>query len=741
MISTLRERYTIKLIFISYLKEKEKRFITKFKLSFQNESQNIKTDEIEFDIPKELFKYKRDKIVISVDLYENNLLSQKNQSYNFKFNAYKGENKAYVFIDAWNCKVFEVIFKNLEGLNMKYTQLDTLDNKYRKRLTLINSGNTNFQINNKIYDLTKIIYNNYEINENLPESYQISVEDFSERIFIIKPLSEPKELDLTFIKDNNENFKNIMSNLEKVLADECNYSQNYYNFRANYLTKAEQKYPKLNKESEYLNELYNKYGIDLELFYNYFFIYFFLNKKENFEFEFIKHLVSYLKARKNELEINNKILLDEKIRILSSYFHILNDCEKKEDLNIPIKHFILSERKPNSILDRVYRFYNNFINELTEEDEIFFYLLQVDSGFGFFKKNKVYSFDITNIQMMKKHLKELLPKSLTFYNCDNDGIAFTSSITEAIIINEKYILFDTKNDIDYNSDNPGLSNEQMDEIAMNITLLLFHEFLGHKKFSNSQNPGSSPKKIIKNKKIIELKHKNESYKNEQNCEYILTTHSNPNKGDSGHFLELCYGKFNNQLILNLLFYLKNKGKIIKRIDLFFKSKETLSKYVSLRVIAEEKGYEFNFNNSQAIEEEIAIMEKKINIEEYIKEKNQKKMKNDNNNKQFIGKKKSRTLDDNKDEYFGNNFIKSQGEYEKLNEDEENSEISDEKSNVKKLNKIELLIKKDRKIIKRLGFKNDDNLLENIENKFNENNLSEQDLKDLNYLYSKFLINY
>jgi len=234
MISTLKERYTIKLIFIFISDLKEKRFISKFRLSFQNAIQNIESNEIEFDIPKELFKFGRDKIVISIDLYENNLSSQISQSYIYKFNVYKGENKAYVFTDSWNCKVFEVIFKNLESLtilkgHMKFSQLDSLDNKYRKRLTLINCGNTAFQINKKIYDFANIIYKNYEINDNLPESYQISIEDLSEKIFIIKPLSEPKELDLSYIKDNKENFRNIMNNLENILVDERNYLLNYHN--------------------------------------------------------------------------------------------------------------------------------------------------------------------------------------------------------------------------------------------------------------------------------------------------------------------------------------------------------------------------------------------------------------------------------------------------------------------------------------------------------------------------------
>ena len=742
MISTLKELNTLKLIFVPYGIE---RFISKYKLSFQKSIQDIETNEIILDIPKELFKYKRDKIILSIELYEDNSINQISQTY--KFNVYKGENKVYVIIDTWNNYVFEILFKNLENITISkglqnYTQFDSLDNKYRKRLTLINFNESNILINNKLYSMNDIINTNYKINDNLPKSFQISVEDLSEKIFIIKQLSDLKELDLSYIKDNKKILQNMMDELENLIIDKQKYSQKYAKFRKNYVKKTNQQVPNLNKENDYLNELYNNYNMDLDLFYNYFFNNFFINKNENFEFELIKNLVSYLKKIKNVLKKNNNINLDEKIRILSSYFHILSDCKKKEDLNIPIRHFIFSERKKNSILDKVYQFYNNFIEELTEEDEIFFYLLQIDSGYGFYKKNKVYTFDLTNIQMVKNHLKELFPKSLTFYKSNNGGIAFTSSITEAISINENFILYDKNNDIDYNSDSLILTNNEINDIAMNIILLLFHEFMGHKKFSLSQNPGTSPKKIIKNKKLIELKHKNENKKNEQNCEYILTTHSNKNKGDSGHFIELCYGKFNNELILNSLLDLKNKGKIIERIDLFTKSKETLSKYVALRVISEEKGYEFKFDEKETIEQEISIMEQKINIEEYIKEKEQKKDIDDKNNNKLINKKRKRTQSVKKLKYSENNFIKSVSEYESLSGEEgENSEVSDEKSDEKKLSKIELQIKRDKKIFKRLGLKNDDNLVENIINKFNEKNLSDQDFDDLNYLYSKFLVIY
>ena len=126
------------------------------------------------------------------------------------------------------------------------------------------------------------------------------------------------------------------------------------------------------------------------------------------------------------------------------------------------------------------------------------------------------------------------------------------------------------------------------------------------------------------------------------------------------------------------------------------------------------------------------MEQKINIEEYIKEKEQKKDIDDKNNNKLINKKRKRTQSVKKLKYSENNFIKSVSEYENLSGEEgENSEVSDEKSDEKKLSKIELQIKRDKKIFKRLGLKNDDNLVENIINKYNEKNLSDQDFDDLN----------
>lgn len=59
---------------------------------------------------------------------------------------------------------------------------------------------------------------------------------------------------------------------------------------------------------------------------------------------------------------------------MSIYLSLYNDCEELSDINsIKTGTFILSEKENNSIMDKVNRFYKNFIEELKEESDNFFY--------------------------------------------------------------------------------------------------------------------------------------------------------------------------------------------------------------------------------------------------------------------------------------------------------------------------------------------------------------------------------
>ena len=177
-------------------------------------------------------------------------------------------------------------------------------------------------------------------------------------------------------------------------------------------------------------------------------------------------------------------------------------------------------------MDKVYQFYQAFFNGLTEDSNIFFYLLQLNSGIGFFRKQKVYTFDLTTVEMVKNHLNELFPKFLTIYDYNNSRErsyeAFCSQQTGGIAIDQNYLIPNDKcKDIDYNSKTLDISQNDSNEIAMNIVLFLFHEFMGHKKFRNSEAKSDSPIKIIRNNKIIELKYELDFKKNDENSEYTL----------------------------------------------------------------------------------------------------------------------------------------------------------------------------------------------------------------------------
>ena len=340
--------------------------------------------------------------------------------------------------------------------------------------------------------------------------------------------------------------------------------------------------------------------------------------------------------------------------------------------------------------------------------------------------------------MVKNHLNELFPKFLTIYDYNNSKErsyqAFCSQQTGGIAIDQNYLIPNDKcKDIDFNSKTLDISQNDSNEIAMNIVLFLFHEFMGHKKFHNSETKNDSHIKIVRNNKIIQLKYELDFKKNDENSEYILTT--NDRKGDSGHFLELCCNKFNDKLVMKHLIKMKNKGKLVKRADLFNKSQDLIEKYVTLRKIAEEKEMSFNFNDATSIEDEISEMKSKIDIDKYMKEKREKEEKKEKKGKK---NKSTSTFKKSKNSKRKSHLKLSEkvGEInssDEIEEKEENSEESEERENKRKIKD-----KKMRRILKKFDFKYDEELLSNIESKMDETGLSQKDYDDLDYLYIKFM---
>ena len=718
--------------------------ITKFSLSFDDTLVVIKSEIYTYNLPDDLFSNGKEKSLVSITLFTKDY-----QYKDFSFYVEKGENRAYIGRDILYWSVYQIIIYSktkhkISQLNKQFEKFDSLGNKYRSRLTLINTF-PKFVLDGKSVDFNDIVVYNSEPSESQNFFFQISIQmendindDKIKKQFIVKKIQEVQEKDdIHAILDNKKVLNDFWADFQIALNND-NFVMSYENLKKKHRDIFKMKIPFIKDNNQYINnDMDNLHACFIAFFVILVLKHFSVLKGQNYLREVFDKANNDFKLISSKTTISG----EEKIKILASYLLLYNDCENLSELNtLKIKNFIFAEKEDNSIMDKVYQFYEMFFNELNEDSKIFFYLLQLNSGIGYCHREKVYTFDLTKVETVKKHLIELFPKCLTIYDYNNDKernyVAFCSRQTGGIAIDLNFLVPNEKcKNIDFNSKNPGVSQNDANEIAMNIVLFLFHEFMGHKKFHNSETGKDSPQKIVINNKLIQLKYELDFKKNDKNSEYILSTKGN--KGDSGHFLELCYNKFNDTLILKYLIIMKNKGKLINRADLFIKSPELIEKYVILRKIAEEKEMIFNFDDKMSIEEEISEMNSKIDIEKYMKEKQEKEEKEEKGEKEDKSHKSSSSKKSKhqkrKSHLKLSEKVEKKSSADEISEEEENSEESDEKEKKRKFEDKEM-----KRILKKFNFKYDEELFYNIESKMDETGLSQEDYDDLNYLYIKFM---
>ena len=202
--------------------KQEINIIKKFKLCFDNEIKKIELNEYKYTIPDILFSYNKHKILLTIILFSDL------EDFEFKFYVYKGENRVYIQLDYLFKTVYELIIKSAEKykitqIKKDFIKLDSLGNKYRKRLTLINTDPFIY-INGEKKNLMNIVHRNYNIkNDEQLLFFQISLELKEDKIqyFIIKNIRENKnEIDFSILKENEDNLENFMINLEELLKED-----------------------------------------------------------------------------------------------------------------------------------------------------------------------------------------------------------------------------------------------------------------------------------------------------------------------------------------------------------------------------------------------------------------------------------------------------------------------------------------------------------------------------------------
>lgn len=605
--------------------------IDRFQLSFQKDVQTINEEKKIIPIPEYVFKHGKDKSHIIIKLFQINT----NISNEYNFYVYYGKNKAYVQLDSLDTKTYEIILKSIKNLIISrkgkvFNELDSIENTNKQRLVLINYESTCISINGDIYDLNEIVQNNCDL---IASSYQLSEIDLKNKKFIVKPFEPKDECNLDFLINNKEEYQKFAKDLDDLsFCKNMNYIKRINEIQKNYKKLVTYDSINFHKTKEYLDQLFKSKNIaDIDLFYNFFKCIFFFDYINMFiDNRTMTHcFLEKIGEIFEEIKEKDSIPIYDKIKALNTLFFTNDKLKNIDELNqLNIKYYFTSEIVENSILDRVFKFLNKFIDNLNENSAVYENFLFLDGGHGYYNKELVYTYDLNNLKMLKLHLKELLPRIIIFCYMKNDEIAFVTPEFGGMVINEFHLLknYQNKKDIgkiDYNYPYEwAFTEEELNDISMNIVLNSLHENWGHGKYASVMNEIDSPKKIINKKnELIELKHIEEfkPNNNDDNSEYILT--SKKPKGVSGHFLELGYGKVDNILITNLLFNMKNKGKLINRPDLFTDTGETLKQYVFLRKSIENKNIEFNFNNDMSIEEEIKEM---INLIDKFEKEEEKK---------------------------------------------------------------------------------------------------------------------
>ena len=524
----MEEKKKLNLIFLTFLSGGNK--IHSYKFSFDDKTLHKKQNpEENYDIPEEVFQYGNDKSIIYITFYDSKnefLTTAKCPIYYHYINTlYIEENYSK------SASNIEINAKHSKGLNVKINEkefkiFDNIGTKDRQKITLINFNIPMITINKKdIFVISEIAKCKIKSPINF---YRLSIDmEDPEGKVIVQPVNEICEPKVHLLNESKILLDEFYSKLTELLSVKSNnYLKKYESILKRYINKIPICNYELNKSKNYLEQYFKDHPIDFDIILKYEMFCLFRDGKKIYKknqelfikiFEGMEHFYDDIKKEKI-MKIYDKICLLVKI----SSLYLL--CENLNDLNsLNLFYIISSNCAENSIIYKSKKMLNEFILKLSEDSKIFSYLLNLDSGIGYYNNEAVYTFDMSNLEMIKNHLNELFPRVILFYNRDNDNLGDTNKNSGCISFNfHKFTLIKEE----YETiifDKPIEDEDFSDDMALNMFIVLLHEFGGHKKIAYNKNideESNSPKKIInENNKLVELK-RYSSYKNDDN-EYTV----------------------------------------------------------------------------------------------------------------------------------------------------------------------------------------------------------------------------
>ena len=630
----------------------------------------------------------------------------------FYFTLFYGDNYATCFLNK-DGKLFEIYFKNqFDAIKLiidnkkEITKYDTNGTYNRKRFLLINYFYYSpIKINNE--ELYLIDYfpppQKKLSNDN---SMKLTVYDIKNKYILSNYINNLEDT-----VSYKEEFQRIWKSIEGI-DKEIEESIKKQKVSKKFLKKLSTIRPKIINfnisKSKLKNILSNKEYIPYEINKNLIECLLYYKKKWKKNLNKLKKLYEYYFSVANKIKEDCNLETYQKILLLNHFSFTRYKFKSIDDfVNSNFCYYNLKNFKEGSVLSYVHKFFSDFSSKLKEEHEIFERLLELDGDIGYYKLDQFYCYNMENISEVKKHLNDIIPQIISFYsNSEIDNCAISSSYIGLTTINI--------NSLKKNYNNIELTNVLNKEnikkgkaFAAKIIIYLFHEVIGHIKFSYSNRcKYISPSKFIQNSQILKLVPDNVLL---DDCNLIKVLNEGESH-DSGTYFELVYGKIGKLYIAQLLDYIDDFGKLVDRVDLMLDNIKLFTEYVKYHFFITISDIQIEEVQDMTVEEEIEyikseLSKKNINVEEMLNNSNsdleEKKEEEENENEEIENEESNRI--EMKDIISTsaniNQIIK---EKEKKEEEEEDEEEEEEEEEEEVNNKIKQLKEKNaNKLIYRL----------------------------------------
>ena len=381
----------------------------------------------------------------------------------------------------------------------------------------------------------------------------------------------------------------------------------------------------------------------------------------------VQSFVTYLNEKTTKIKNDSDLKLYQKILLIEQIGHILNKMTKDSFLKSDINYFIMSKKEENSILYFVEKFFKNYINNLREDSKIFFKLLELDSGIGYLNGKPYHCFDMTSIDEIKAHLKEIFIDTLITYKSNKRVCAFVIAKTGVVAINLSEIPDQENFFLEKKLEKYEMT--QGKNVAVKIVEFLLHEIYGHKKFlCEKEKFIISPYYFIQDSEVYFLDYIN-SASNDPNAIKILPKNT---CADDGTYYELSYGKIGDYYAIEIIDEMNGYGDLLDEINLWTDDLDSLNEYFKYKYFIECKKIPLN-NCPSDIKEKIQffkeqVLKSGIDVEMFYKKKAQPEY-------EYLNKKGNGPKDiHNK---VAKDFFNKTGTQATENEDEDNDESKEE----------------------------------------------------------------